>query len=76
MLLLIECDSKHLQAVLRRLDSIEAHIEGKNVPVHFSVGLKEYQPGELPQDVLDAADKALYLDKQARKGRAPVEVMS
>ena len=74
MLLLIECDSKHLQAVLRRLDKIEAHVAGQNVPVQFSVGFKEYVPGELPQDVLDAADKALYQDKQARKGRVPVEV--
>ena len=68
MLLLIECDSKHLETVLRRLDSIEANLEGEKVPVHFSVGFKEYRPGELPQEMLDAADKALYLDKQTRKG--------
>lgn len=76
MLLLIECDSSHLATVLRRLESIEANVEGQRVPVHFSVGFKEYQPGELPQDVLEAADKALYLDKQTRKGLIPAPVQS
>jgi len=76
MLLLIECDSSHLAAVLRRLESIVADVDGQRVPVSYSVGFKEYRPGEQPQDVLDAADKALYLDKQSRKGLIPAAVKS
>ncbi|MGB0037216.1 MAG: GGDEF domain-containing protein [Candidatus Acidiferrales bacterium] len=67
MLLLTECDSSQLPSVLARLESIVVDIEGEKMPVGFSVGWKEYELGQTPKDFHDAADKALYQDKQARK---------
>jgi diguanylate cyclase (GGDEF)-like protein len=72
MLLLTECDSSQVPVMLRRLEDIQVEVERERIPVQFSVGWKEYEPGEGAQDMFGAADKALYLDKQARKaGKAP-----
>jgi diguanylate cyclase (GGDEF)-like protein len=67
MLLLTECDSSQVPVMLRRLESIQVEVEREIIPVRFSVGWKEYEPGEGAQDMFGAADKALYLDKQAKK---------
>jgi diguanylate cyclase (GGDEF)-like protein len=63
MLLLPECDSLHLPAVLRRLDAIEVGLGGRRVPVGFSVGWSEYGTGKDSQTMFREADKALYVDK-------------
>lgn len=76
LLLLIECDASHVAPVLHRLESIEVDLEGQHIPVRFSVGSKEYAPGDLPQFMLDEADKALYLDKQSRRALAPSSIKS
>jgi diguanylate cyclase (GGDEF)-like protein len=67
MLLLTECDSSQVPVMLRRLESIRVEVEREQIPVRFSVGWKEYEPGEGAQDMFSAADKALYMDKQAKK---------
>ena len=79
MLLLTECDSSRVPVMLRRLEAIQVEVEREIIPVRFSVGWKEYEPGEGAQDMFGAADKALYLDKQAKKAAkivapSPVEV--
>jgi two-component system, cell cycle response regulator len=71
MLLLPECDSTHLQAVLRRLESIEVELRGQPVPVGFSVGWSEYGPSQEPQDMFREADQALYLHKLNSRGLPP-----
>lgn len=72
MLLLTECDSSQVPVMLRRLEAIRVEMERERIPVRFSVGWKEYEPGEGAQDMFSAADKALYLDKQAKKaGKTP-----
>ena len=67
MLLLTECDSSQVPVMLRRLETIQVEVDRQVIPVRFSVGWKEYEPGEVPQDMFSEADKALYLDKQAKK---------
>jgi diguanylate cyclase (GGDEF)-like protein len=67
LVLLAECDASKIPTVLARLQSIEAEFEGKRIPVTFSVGWREYQRGQQPEELLDLADKALYSDKQSRK---------
>jgi diguanylate cyclase (GGDEF)-like protein len=79
MLLLTECDSSQVPVMLRRLEAIQVEAERETIPVRFSVGWKEYEPGEGAQDMFSAADKALYSDKQAKKARkvaaaSPVQV--
>jgi len=65
MLLLTECDSSQVPLVLERLGSVEVSIEGQKIPVRFSVGFEQYRLGQLPKGLLEAADKALYENKQA-----------
>ena len=74
MLLLTECDSSQVPVMLRRLETIQVEVDRQVIPVRFSVGWKEYEPGEVPQDMFSEADKALYIDKQAKKAEkaAPV----
>jgi diguanylate cyclase (GGDEF)-like protein len=67
MLLLTECDSLQLPSVLERLGSIEVNLDGQRIPVRFSVGWKQYELGQLPQELMDDADKALYQNKVASK---------
>jgi diguanylate cyclase (GGDEF)-like protein len=70
MLLLPECGTSHLPSVLHRLGSIEVDLDGQKIPVHFSVGWKQYELGESPQALMEEADKALYQDKEASKASA------
>jgi diguanylate cyclase (GGDEF)-like protein len=67
MLLLTECDSSRVHSVLQRLKSIEVELAGERIPVEFAVGWQEYQHDQSPQDLMRAADKALYSHKQAGK---------
>jgi|HubBroStandDraft_6_1064221.scaffolds.fasta_scaffold00509_11 diguanylate cyclase (GGDEF)-like protein len=67
MLLLTECDSTRVPVMLRRLEAIQVEVDRETIPVRFSVGWKEYEPGEGSQDMFSGADKALYADKQAKK---------
>jgi diguanylate cyclase (GGDEF)-like protein len=68
MVLLPECDSMHLPAVLQRLESIEVGLGGKRVSVGFSVGWSEYGTGKDSEAMFREADQALYADKLNSKG--------
>lgn len=68
--LLPDCDPLHLPSILGRLGSIEVHFDGHQIPVSFSVGWADYQPGDVAEDLLQRADKALYANKEARKAAA------
>lgn len=72
--LLTECTAAQLPALLRRLESIEVRHAGQAIAVNFACGWAEYQQGKSPQDLLNDADKALYLNKQAPQELAPVSV--
>jgi len=67
MLLLTECDSSQVPSVLQRLESIAVNLDGQQIPVNFSVGWKEYEWDKSLQDMMNEADKALYLNKQSNK---------
>lgn len=67
MLLLTECTSEQVPILLRRLKSIDVEWAGQKIPISFSVGWKEYERGERPEQMLQEADKALYQDKQTHK---------
>jgi diguanylate cyclase (GGDEF)-like protein len=75
MLLLPECDEKQLQCVLARLANLEVEIGGKAMPISFSAGWREYERGQKPYDLLEAADKALYANKRASREQGPVSTL-
>ena len=67
MLVLAEFESSNLTTVLKRLEAIEVEADGQSIPVAFSVGWKDMEAGQKPEELLNAADKALYTNKQLKK---------
>jgi diguanylate cyclase (GGDEF)-like protein len=67
MLLLPECDATQVHLLLERMQDIESEVNGKKIPITYAVGWADCQKGQKPQDLLDEADKALYLHKQIAK---------
>jgi diguanylate cyclase (GGDEF)-like protein len=75
MLLLPECDQEQLQSVLARLADLSVEIDGKPMSISFSAGWREYERGQKPYDLLEAADKALYANKRASRDERPVATL-
>jgi diguanylate cyclase (GGDEF)-like protein len=73
MLLLPECDTTQLQHVLDRLVHFKVEISGEMIPVEFSAGWKEYESGQTSQELIEAADRALYENKRGTRP-APASV--
>jgi len=67
LVLLPECTTQQLQLVLGRLGSLQVDWHGQKIPVTFSVGWKQYEKGERPEEMLARADKLLYTRKRAGK---------
>lgn len=66
LVVLPECTLEQLKLVLDRLNSFELDWQGKKIPVTFSAGWKDYEMGDRPEELLAAADEALYTQKRAR----------
>lgn len=66
-LLLTECDADQAQAILGRLKPAPVNLAGHDMPIRFAVGCKQYQSGEQAEDMLKAADVALYEQKRSSK---------
>ena len=74
LILLPECPSEQVQALLARLGPFEVDYRGEKIPVSCSAGWVGYERGETPEQFLERADKTLYADKRARKARGQHEV--
>ena len=75
MLLLPECDATQVHLLLERMQSVEAEIDNKKIAITYAVGWADWQKGQRPQDLLDEADKALYLHKQSGKRQATADAL-
>jgi diguanylate cyclase (GGDEF)-like protein len=69
LLLLPECKPEEVGHVLGRLNGMQMSLDGRMIPITFSIGWTTYIPGELPQELLKRADDALYINKRAWKER-------
>jgi len=67
LVLLPECTVEQLEFVVGRLGVLEVEWNGEKIPVTFSAGWKQYQPGERPEEMLARADEILYTRKRASK---------
>jgi diguanylate cyclase (GGDEF)-like protein len=67
LILLPECTAEEVQHVLGRLCSLRIDLEGRVIPLAFSAGWSTYCPGELPEELIERADSALYVNKRAGK---------
>jgi diguanylate cyclase len=67
MLLLLDCKTEQLSVVLTRLRGLTVELNGKTVPVSFSIGCKAYEPGYGIEQMIEEADRNLYSHKAASK---------
>lgn len=58
---------KRAQALRAGLNALTFDFNGKTLPIHGSLGLKDYLPGSKINDIIHQADLALYEDKKSRK---------
>lgn len=67
LVLLPECTMEQLELVIGRLGVLEVDWQSRKIPVTFSAGWNQYQPGERPEEMLARADEILYTRKRASK---------
>ncbi len=70
MVLLPECDLKQVQIPLQRMQGCAFEHQGTTIPIHFSCGFAQRDPGELPDALLHRADTALYEHKRGQQEKA------
>lgn len=61
LLLLPECGLNEVKQVLNRLGTVEVNSSGEKIPLNFTTGWVDYQPGELPANLLKRAAELLHL---------------
>jgi len=61
LLLLPECGVNEVKQVLGRLGAVEVSSSGQKIPLNFTTGWVDYQPGDLPADLLKRAADLLHL---------------
>lgn len=64
MVVLPECRSENVPHALARVLGLTVEFGGQQIPVSFSAGWAEYQPGEFTEQLLERADQALLTDKR------------
>ncbi|HBC50117.1 MAG TPA: GGDEF domain-containing protein, partial [Stenotrophomonas maltophilia] len=73
VLVLPETQGADSMATVQRLQRSLAHrvltVQDRRVPVHFSAGLAQWQPGDDTEALLRRADDALYAAKRQGKNR-------
>jgi len=73
ILLLLDCEVNQLSLILSRLDGLQVELQGKVLPITFSVGWKAYEPGDQFDELIEEADRHLYARKaEAKAPRTPV----
>lgn len=61
LLLLPECGVNEVKQVLNRLGPLEVSVSGEKIPLEYTTGWVDYQPGELPANLLKRASDLLHL---------------
>ena len=61
LLVLPECGLNEVKQVLNRLGAVEVSSSGEKIPLNFTTGWVDYQPGDLPADLLKRAANLLHL---------------
>jgi diguanylate cyclase (GGDEF)-like protein len=71
MMLLVDCEPAQLPSILGRLDGFSIEAQGRELPVAHAVGWKSYEPGDQMPQLIEAADRMLYLNKGTAKRQEP-----
>jgi diguanylate cyclase (GGDEF)-like protein len=67
LLVLPECGLNEVKVVLNRLGALEMNCAGRRVNLAYTTGWVDYQPGDLPGDLLKRATEILHLYESAAK---------
>ena len=67
MMLLVDCEPSQLPQILARLEGFEVLVHGRPLPVALAIGWESYKSGDEMCDLLERADRMLYLHKGAAK---------
>jgi GGDEF domain-containing protein len=67
LLVLPECGLNEVKLVLNRLGALEVNCGGRTVVLPYTTGWVDYQPGDLPGDLLKRATELLHLYDTAAK---------
>lgn len=67
ILVLPECNLGEVKTVLNRLGAIEVVCSGRRINLAYTTGFVDYQPGDLPADLLKRAAQLLHLYENAAK---------
>jgi diguanylate cyclase (GGDEF)-like protein len=67
LLVLPECNLGEVQVVLNRIGVLEISCSGRKVNIAYTTGWVDYQPGDLPADLLKRAAQLLHLYENAAK---------
>jgi diguanylate cyclase (GGDEF)-like protein len=65
LLVLPECGLNEVKVVLNRLGALEMNCAGRRVNLAYTTGWVDYQPGDLPGDLLKRAAEILHLYESA-----------
>jgi diguanylate cyclase (GGDEF)-like protein len=67
LLVLPECNLGEVKSVLNRLGALEVVASGRKINLAYTTGWVDYQPGDLPTDLLNRAAQLLHLYENAAK---------
>jgi two-component system cell cycle response regulator len=67
LLILTECTLGEVKLILNRIGPLEIVSAGEKIALPYSTGWVDYQPGELPSDLLKRATEILHLYENAAK---------
>jgi diguanylate cyclase (GGDEF)-like protein len=67
LLVLPECNLGEVKSVLNRLGALEMTCSGRKVSLEYTTGWVDYQPGDMPSDLLKRASELLHLYENAAK---------
>ncbi len=67
VLVLPECNLGEVKQVLNRLGALEMVCGGRKINLAYTTGWVDYQPGDLPADLLKRAAQLLHLYEDAAK---------
>ena len=68
LLVLPECGLGEVKHVLDRIGSLDIAVSGKKLSLNYTTGWVDYQPGDMPSDLLKRASEILHLYDGAAKG--------
>ena len=65
LLVLPECNLGEVKSVLNRIGALEVVCSGRRINVAYTTGFVDYQPGDMPGDLLKRAAQLLHLYENA-----------